>query len=62
VSALRARLLGRPGLYQVLDRQHNNEISYAAPLARPFMGAAAGEEREVTTGERRTLFRVVGIA
>jgi transcription elongation GreA/GreB family factor len=49
------------GSYQVLDQQHENEISYAAPLAKPFMGATVGEEREVTIGERRTLFRVVGI-
>jgi transcription elongation GreA/GreB family factor len=49
------------GSYQVLDRQHDNEISYAAPLARLFMGAAVGEEREVTIGNRTTLFRVVGI-
>jgi transcription elongation GreA/GreB family factor len=49
------------GSYQVLDQQHENGISYAAPLAKPFMGATVGEEREVTIGERRTLFRVVGI-
>jgi transcription elongation GreA/GreB family factor len=49
------------GSYQVLNQQHDNEISYAAPLAKPFMGATVGEEREVTIGERRTLFRVVGI-
>jgi transcription elongation GreA/GreB family factor len=50
------------GSYQVLDRQHDNEISYAAPLARPFMGAAVGEEREVTIGDSTTLFRVVAVA
>lgn len=49
------------GSYQVLDQQHDNEISYAAPLARPFMGATVGEEREVTIGDRTTLFRVVCI-
>jgi transcription elongation GreA/GreB family factor len=50
------------GSYQVLDRQHDNEISYVAPLARPFMGAAVGEEREVTIGDSTTLFRVVAVA
>ena len=49
------------GSYQVLDQQHDNEISYAAPLAKPVMGATVGEEREVTIGDRTTLFRVVGI-
>jgi transcription elongation GreA/GreB family factor len=49
------------GSYQVLDQQHDDEISYAAPLARPFMGATAGEEREVTIGDRTTLFRLVCI-
>ena len=49
------------GSYQVLDQQHENEISYAAPLARPFMGAAVGEERELTIGDSETRFRVVGI-
>jgi transcription elongation GreA/GreB family factor len=49
------------GSYQVLDRQHDNEISYAAPLARLFMGAAVGEEREVTIGDSTTLFRVVAV-
>ena len=37
------------------------EISYAAPLAKPFMGAKTGEERAVAVGDRTTLFRVVGI-
>jgi transcription elongation GreA/GreB family factor len=45
----------------VLDQQHENEISYAAPLARPFMGAAVGETREVEIGDSTTLFRVVGL-
>ena len=49
------------GSYQVLDPQHENEVSYAAPLARPFMGATVGEEREVTLEGRSALFRVVGI-
>jgi transcription elongation GreA/GreB family factor len=50
------------GSYQVLDQQHENEVSYAAPLARPLLGATVGEEREVTIGDRSTLFRVVEIA
>lgn len=49
------------GSYQVLDQQHDDEISYAAPLARPFMGAKTGEERAVAVGDRTTLFRVVCI-
>jgi transcription elongation GreA/GreB family factor len=49
------------GSYQVLDQQHEDEISYAAPLAKPFMGAKTGEERTVAIGDRTTLFRVVGI-
>jgi len=49
------------GSYQVLDQQHDNEISYAAPLARSFMGATVGEEREVTIGDSRTRLRVIGI-
>jgi transcription elongation GreA/GreB family factor len=49
------------GSYQVLDQQHDNEVSYAAPLAEPLLGAAVGEEREVTIGDRTTVFRVVGI-
>lgn len=50
------------GSYQVLDQQHDNEISYAAPLARPLMGATVGEEREVTIGDQATIYRVVDIA
>jgi transcription elongation GreA/GreB family factor len=50
------------GSYQVLDQRHDNEVSYAAPLARPFMGATAGEEREVTIGDRTAAFRVIDIA
>ena len=49
------------GSYQVLDQQHDNEISYAAPLARPLIGATVGEEREVTIGDQVTVYRVVGI-
>jgi len=49
------------GSYQVLDQQHENEISYAAPLARPLMGATVGEEREVTIGDQATVYRVVSI-
>jgi hypothetical protein len=49
------------GSYQVLDQQHEDEISYAAPLANPFMGAKTGEERAAAIGDRTTLFRVVGI-
>jgi hypothetical protein len=47
------------GSYQVFDQQHDDEISYAAPVARPFMGANTGEERAVAIGDRTTLFRVV---
>jgi transcription elongation GreA/GreB family factor len=36
-------------------------VSYAAALAKPLLGATVGEEREVTIGDRTTLFRVVGI-
>jgi transcription elongation GreA/GreB family factor len=49
------------GSYQVLDQQHENEISYAAPLARPFTGASVGEEREIEIGDSRTVFRVVAV-
>jgi len=45
----------------VLDQQHENEISYAAPLAKPLMGATVGEEREAMIGEKTAIFRVVGI-
>jgi transcription elongation GreA/GreB family factor len=50
------------GSYQVLDQRHENEVSYAAPLARPLLGARVGDEREVSIGDRTTLFRVVEIA
>jgi len=50
------------GSYQVLDQRHEDEISYAAPLARPLMGAAEGDEREVTIGDRTAVFRVIGLA
>jgi transcription elongation GreA/GreB family factor len=49
------------GSYQVLDKQQENEISYAAPLARPLLGAEVGEEREVTVGDRKLNYRVVAI-
>jgi transcription elongation GreA/GreB family factor len=49
------------GSYQVLDQQHADEVSYAAPLAKPLLGAIVGEEREVTIGDRTATFRVVGI-
>jgi transcription elongation GreA/GreB family factor len=49
------------GSYQVLDQQHDDEVSYAAPLARPLLGATVGEEREVTIGDRTAAFRVLGI-
>jgi transcription elongation factor GreA len=49
------------GSYQVLDQQHEDKISYAAPLAKPFMGAKTGEERAVAIGDRTIRFRVVGI-
>jgi len=49
------------GSYHVLDQQYESEVSYAAPLAKPFMGATVGEEREATIGEKTALYRVVGI-
>jgi transcription elongation GreA/GreB family factor len=49
------------GSYQVLDQQHADEVSYAAPLARPLLGAIVGEEREVAIGDRTATFRVVGV-
>ncbi len=49
------------GSYQVLGPQQDNEVSYAAPLARPLLGATVGEEREVTIGDRTATFRVIGI-
>jgi transcription elongation GreA/GreB family factor len=49
------------GSYQVLDQQDDNEISYAAPLASPLMGATVGDEREVAIGDRTTVYRVVSI-
>ena len=49
------------GSYQVLDQQHENEVSYAAPLAKPLMGASVGEEREVAIGDETVVYRVVGI-
>src|SRR5919108_4298890 len=49
------------GSYQVLDQEHENEVSYAAPLAKPFMGATVGEERKVTAGDKTMVFRVAAI-
>ena len=49
------------GSYQVLDQEDEHEVSYAAPLARPFLGAVVGEEREIEIGETSTSYRVVAI-
>jgi transcription elongation GreA/GreB family factor len=49
------------GSYQVLDKEDENEISYAAPLARPFMGATVGEKREVEIKDATAVYRVVEI-
>jgi len=49
------------GSYQVLDQQDENEVSYAAPLARPLLGATVGEEREVNVGDRSLLYRILAI-
>jgi transcription elongation GreA/GreB family factor len=49
------------GSYQVLDRRHEDEVAYAAPLAQPLMGAAVGEEREVRIGDRTLVYRVMAI-
>ena len=49
------------GSYQVLDQQHDDEISYAAPLASPLMGATVDEERELAIGDQATVYRVVSI-
>ena len=45
----------------MLDQEHENEISFAAPVAKPLMGASVGEEREVVIGDRAAVYRVVGI-
>lgn len=47
--------------YQVLDKQEEDEVSYAAPLARPFVGAMIGDVREVTIGEEVTRYRLTAI-
>lgn len=47
--------------YQVLDQQEEEEISYAAPLARPFIGAGVGETRDVDIGGTVTRYRVAAI-
>ena len=49
------------GSYQVLDQEDEQEVSYAAPLAKPFLGAGVGEERKVEIGGTRTQYRVVAI-
>jgi transcription elongation GreA/GreB family factor len=49
------------GTYQVLAPQDESEVSYAAPLASAFLGAAVGEEREVAIGDKIALFHVVCI-
>lgn len=49
------------GSYQVLDQQDEEEVSYAAPLARPFIGATVGEERTAETGGEERVYRVVRI-
>ena len=47
--------------YQVLDQRHEDEISYTAPLPKPFMGATMGEERKAEIGGKEALYRVVRI-
>lgn len=49
------------GSYQVLDPEDDDEVSYAAPLAAPFLGATVGEQREVEIGGQKTAYRVVAI-
>ena len=51
----------RIGSYQVLDPEDEQEVSYAAPLAKPLLGATVGEEREVEIGGERIVYRVVAI-
>jgi transcription elongation GreA/GreB family factor len=42
------------GSYQVLDQQHEDEVSYAAPLAKPLLGAkwARNGRSRSATGRR----------
>lgn len=47
--------------YLVLDRRDDREVSYAAPVIAPFMGAAAGEERTVEIPSGQQVWRVVSI-
>ena len=47
--------------YQVLDQQDEAEVSYAAPLARPFLGAKVGDSRDVEIGDETTRYRVTAI-
>lgn len=60
-KASRERRMLLIGSYQVLDKEDEGEVSYAAPLARPFLGATVGEEREVDIGGRKTVYQVVAI-
>jgi transcription elongation GreA/GreB family factor len=50
------------GSYQVLDQEDEAEVSYAAPLARPFLGAKVGDSRNVEIGDETTRYRVTAIA
>jgi len=47
--------------YLVLDRRDDREVSYAAPIIAPFMGAAVGEERSVELPRGEQVWRVVSI-
>jgi transcription elongation GreA/GreB family factor len=47
--------------YQVLDQEDEAEVSYAAPLAKPFLGAKVGDSREVEIGDETTRYRVTAI-
>lgn len=50
------------GSYQVLaEGNAETEVSYAAPLAKPLLGATEGEQREVVIGDETTVYRVVKI-
>jgi transcription elongation GreA/GreB family factor len=49
------------GSYQVLDQEDEAEISYAAPLAHPFLGAKVGDSRDVEIGGETTRYRVTAI-
>lgn len=47
--------------YQVLDQQDETEVSYAAPLAEPFLGTRVGDVREVQIGDETKHYRVTAI-